>query len=115
MPVVLSPAIITLFIVQRNSQKEGKICASSRYDRKVIEIEKVKYSWFYLLKQILIEVDALGLILLGFALSLFLLPFSLYKLADNGWKNPNMIAMIVIGGVLIFVFALYEIYVSPFH
>jgi len=36
------------------------------------------------------RIDGFGLILLGFAFSLILLPFSLYAGADNQWKNREL-------------------------
>ena len=45
------------------------------------------------IKSVIDELDAFGLILLGFGWSLFLLPFSLESGAKGGWSNPSMIAM----------------------
>lgn len=58
--------------------------------------------------------DAFGLLLLGFGFALLLLPFSLTGSADNGWKNPSLIAMIIVGGLLVIAFFVYEIYYAPF-
>jgi hypothetical protein len=61
------------------------------------------------IKHNLEEIDAFGLILLGFGWSLLLLPFSLKTYADGGWKNPSMIAMMVVGGLLLIAYVIYEI------
>lgn len=45
------------------------------------------YNILSIIKQGLIEVDALGLLLLGFGFALLLLPFSLAGSADNGWRT----------------------------
>ena len=56
------------------------------------------------------DIDALGLLLLGFGWALLLLPFSLKTYADHGWKNPSLIAMMVVGGVLLIAYVVYEIF-----
>lgn len=60
------------------------------------------------LKSIAKEMDFIGLILVAASLALILLPFTLAPLADGGWNNPSMIAMIVIGFVLFPVFCFYD-------
>ncbi|KAJ7158890.1 hypothetical protein C8R46DRAFT_1165174 [Mycena filopes] len=47
-------------------------------------------------------------LLLGFGFALILLPFTLYTGAKNGWKNPSLIAMFVVGGLLLMAFAAWE-------
>ncbi|KAG2225300.1 hypothetical protein INT45_005544 [Circinella minor] len=56
------------------------------------------------------EMDFPGLILIAAALALILLPLSLAPKAANGWQTPSMIAMIVVGGVLLFTFCGWELY-----
>ena len=53
-------------------------------------------------------IDAFGLLLLGTTFALLLSPPTLVYGADNGWKNPSMIAMTVIGGCLLPVFCAWE-------
>jgi len=57
------------------------------------------------------DMDFIGLILVATSLALILLPFTLYASAKGGWKNPSMIAMVVVGVVLFPIFLLYEAYV----
>lgn len=52
--------------------------------------------------------DVFGIILLGAAVILILLPMTLSARALNGWGNGGMIAMIVIGVVMLPVFAFYQ-------
>ncbi|VDB82796.1 unnamed protein product [Peniophora sp. CBMAI 1063] len=59
------------------------------------------------------ELDAFGLILLGFGWSLFLLPFSLESAAKGGWSNPSMIAMIIVGILCLIAYVLFERFASP--
>ena len=54
------------------------------------------------------HIDAFGLILLGTACALILSPPTLVWGAKDGWKNPSMIAMIVIGPILLLAFGIWE-------
>lgn len=62
--------------------------------------EKLIKVWF--------EMDTLGLLLLGFGWALMLLPFSLSVNAENGYKNPSLIAMFVVGGLCLIAYCVYE-------
>uniref|UniRef100_A0A0B7JU90 Major facilitator superfamily (MFS) profile domain-containing protein n=1 Tax=Bionectria ochroleuca TaxID=29856 RepID=A0A0B7JU90_BIOOC len=59
------------------------------------------------------EFDALGLLLITAGLSLFLLSFNIYTLQPLGWKAPIVIAFIVLGGLLIIAFAIWEKWFAP--
>lgn len=54
------------------------------------------------------EMDTMGLLLLGFGWALLLLPFSLSVNADNGYKNPSLIAMFVVGALCLIAYCVYE-------
>ena len=56
----------------------------------------------------LVNIDFFGLLLLGFSFALLLAPSSLSYTASNGWKNPSLIAMQTIGGVLFIALILWE-------
>lgn len=64
-------------------------------------------------KHYFIEFDVIGIILLAGGLALFLLPFSLYSYQEDQWKSSLVISMLIIGGLLIIAFALYEKYLAP--
>lgn len=59
-------------------------------------------------KKLALDVDLFGLLLLATAISLILLPLSLAPLAKGTWSNASMIAMLVIGGVCLPLFVLWE-------
>lgn len=59
------------------------------------------------------EFDAVGLILLSAGVALFLLPFNLYTLQSKGWRSALVICMLVIGIVLMIVFAIWERFFAP--
>ncbi|EEB93549.1 hypothetical protein MPER_07776, partial [Moniliophthora perniciosa FA553] len=70
----------------------------------VTEAAPSQLTWSQRVKQSLSEIDAFGLILLGFGWSLLLLPFSLKTYAKGGWDNPSLIAMMVVGVIDSFYF-----------
>ncbi|KAF4981720.1 hypothetical protein FZEAL_2522 [Fusarium zealandicum] len=119
-PVLLLPAIFTLYAMQRRGEKMGMVtmAASKRVrvgagDEEGPGASKGLSYWIKLLRQGLIDIDILGLIILGTAFALILLPFTLAPGSKGGWSNPSMIAMIVIGFVLLIAFVLFEIYLAP--
>ncbi|KAJ5111024.1 hypothetical protein N7532_001559 [Penicillium argentinense] len=59
------------------------------------------------------ELDLIGVILFSGGLVVFLLPFSIAPEAPNGWGSDYIIAMIVVGFVMLFVFILHEAYTAP--
>ncbi|KAF2790044.1 MFS general substrate transporter [Melanomma pulvis-pyrius CBS 109.77] len=60
-----------------------------------------------------VEFDVVGLFLLMGGLVFFLLPFSLYSYQDGLWKSPLVVSFLIIGGLLLIGFTLYEKYVAP--
>lgn len=118
-PVALTPVILLVSYLDREANKRGEIPVGTdplAQSKQHIEEEGVKgfKAKLVLLKSALIEIDAFGLILLGFAFSLILLPCSLYPYAKEGWSNPSMIAMEVVGGILLICYAIFEIWIAPF-
>ncbi|KAK1227971.1 hypothetical protein PQX77_009018 [Marasmius sp. AFHP31] len=136
MPVVLGPAIITLIYLDHKARRMGIVnMASSNAARRearalaaekrekgeeaddpqglvVAEAAQSDLTWWQRVKIALSEIDGFGLILLGFGWSLLLLPFSLKSYAKNGWKNPSLIAMMVVGGIILILFVLFERFVA---
>ena len=114
MPVLLIPAILTLYGVQRRADKLGMISfGESGIARK--EGIKIKGARHYmgLAWKGIIDIDLAGLILLGTGFALILLSFNLTKSASGGWSNPSMIAMIVVGFVILGLFILFEVFLAP--
>lgn len=132
MPVALGPSIATLFYLDSRAQKSGISKMTSRNATSQVTVEEdsleaktenepkeeatistvdkpPKETWTQGFVRIWHEMDAFGLILLGFGWSLLLLPFSLKTYAKHGWKNPSLIAMIIVGGVLLIAYVVYEI------
>lgn len=101
MPVVVLPAIYVLYHFEKKAQKL------------VPKENKVKKSFMQIVWDSAIQIDALGLIVMGFGWALLLLPFSLQPYAQGGWSNPSLIAMFVVGPVLLIAFSIYEIFWAP--
>ncbi|KUI54749.1 Siderophore iron transporter mirB [Cytospora mali] len=60
-----------------------------------------------------VEFDALGVILFSVGLTVFLLPFDIADAAPHGWSSGYIIAMIVVGFCMLFVFAIWEWRFAP--
>ncbi|KAK5988792.1 Siderophore iron transporter 3 [Cladobotryum mycophilum] len=123
MPVAVGPAVATLIWLDRKAKRNGIVnIASSNAARRAANIEgqeqaqgdveipaaEATRSWPQSLKENLEEIDALGLVLLGSGWSLLLLPFSLKTYAKHGWRNESLIAMMVVGGILLIAYVVYE-------
>jgi MFS family permease len=108
MPATVGPALLIMSWLEhraKNTQRElGNVVDTPKRTFK----EMMKHMWVSS-----IECDFVGLLLLGFGWALLLLPFSLYTSANDGWKNPSLIAMFVVGGILLILYTLYEFYVAP--
>ena len=101
-PVVTAPLGLLFYWNYRKAKKMG-IMPVHKSDRTLTQ--SIKYYFF--------EFDIIGLLLISAGLALFLLAFSLYSYQADGWKSALVISFIIIGGVLMIVFALYEKYLAP--
>lgn len=100
--IVCLPLYFLFFFNYKKAVKQGLI-VPTKSNRTFTEA--VKYY--------AIEFDAGGLFLLLSGLVLFLLPFSLYSFQEKQWESALVISMLIIGGLLLIAFALYEKYVAP--
>ena len=116
-PVLLLPAIATLYAMQAKAKGMGMVSAGGSKMARTGQVDAgttkgpgsyLKFAW-----QGVIDIDLAGLILLGFAFALILLPLNLYSTAAGGWSNASMIAMIVTGFVLLLAFAAFEAFLAP--
>ncbi|KAH7120865.1 major facilitator superfamily domain-containing protein [Dendryphion nanum] len=114
MPVLLIPAIWTLYGVQRRADKLGVVSfgESGMARREGIRVRSGK-DYVNLAWKGIIDIDLIGLLLLGLGFALILLSLNLYKSAKGGWSNPSMIAMPVCGFVILCLFTAYEALYAP--
>lgn len=114
-PVLLIPAIATLYTMQAKAKKLGMVSAGGSKFARTGQLEGARTGLTYLQLawQGVIDIDLAGLLLLGFAFALILLPLNLYSMADGGWSNASMIAMTVVGFMLLVLFGCFEAFVAP--
>ncbi|KAI0365208.1 drug:h+ antiporter [Pilatotrama ljubarskyi] len=105
-PMSLSPLIITLFWGERKAKKLGLVDAPQPRSDLVppVKVRALQRVWLFAE-----QLDLVGLVLLGSAVALILLPMTLAQRAKNQWSNPSMIATLVLGWVLLPVFAVWDI------
>ncbi|KAJ7183589.1 major facilitator superfamily domain-containing protein [Mycena filopes] len=109
-PISIAPALIVLFWANRKAEKIGALSlASSSYARRKQLDGKPAQSLLHLGSYYWRLLDGFGLLLLGSAFTLTLLPLTIYTKIHNGWKNPAIIAMFVVGGVLLIIFGIWEL------
>lgn len=116
-PVSLVPALWILFWGDFKAKKVGALSlASSTYARQRILAgeEKEQRTWWQAGLHHASRINALGLLIMGFAFACLLSPFTLVYGAENGYKNPSMIALLVVGGVLLIVWALYDGFIAKY-
>lgn len=100
-PFVVGPLIAIFALNQHKAEKAG-----------IIEKRKPQFS-LQVLKQLVIDFDLFGLLLLAGGLGLLLVPLSIYSYQAKGWESPMIICMLVFGVVLLGLFAAYEAWFAP--
>jgi MFS family permease len=98
LPVTFLPFAITLFLNMRKAKRMG--IASKNSTLRGNPLQMIKNVW--------IDLDLGGILLLSASFALILLPLTLASQSGAGWNNPTMIALIVVGFVLLLVFPLWE-------
>ncbi|KFX96912.1 hypothetical protein V490_03070 [Pseudogymnoascus sp. VKM F-3557] len=113
-PVMMLPAICTLYGIQGKADRLGMISISDpktvrENNNKIKDLATyIRVAW-----QGIIDIDLAGIILLSFSWSLILLPLNLAQSAKGGWENASMIAMIICGFLIFILFGLFEVYIAP--
>ncbi|KIK94500.1 hypothetical protein PAXRUDRAFT_33484 [Paxillus rubicundulus Ve08.2h10] len=95
-PAALAPLIITLLWAENKAKKLALI--------------EDTLLWRFL--QTAEQLDLVGLVLLGAAISLILLPLTISQSVGGQWRNGSIISMLVLGVVLLFVFAYWDLRVA---
>jgi MFS family permease len=98
LPVCFIPLAASLWMNQRRAKKLGFELPSPFHG----------YSAWEVLKNLWYDLDLFGLLLLTAGISLILLPLTLAPNASGEWRNPSMIAMLVVGGVTMIAFPFWE-------
>lgn len=136
MPVVMGPAILVILYLERKARQQGLSLTAAEpiedstaqtpivddeekkpdvpQQPKLSDLEVPRKTATKRLIEIWHELDSVGLILLGFGWSLLLLPFSLSAYANDGYRNPSLIAMFVVGGLCLVFYGFWEIFFAKF-
>ncbi|KAH8829601.1 major facilitator superfamily domain-containing protein [Flagelloscypha sp. PMI_526] len=129
LPVVLSPAIITLIALDRQAQQHGLVnIASSNAARRdaralaeaqgfegprggIMSTAAVREeTWTDLFRRNLREIDAVGLVLLAAGWAFILLPFSMKAYKNGGFFGSTMISLFTAGVLFLISYAYWERY-----
>ncbi|KAI0199546.1 siderophore iron transporter mirC [Astrocystis sublimbata] len=106
LPVVFLPLALTLFLNGRRAKRLAPPQEKRRFTEggPLAAVKNVSNGavnlWYSL--------DIGGIVLLSASFSLILIPLTLTKTAPGGWQSPTIIALIVVGGVLLIAFPLWE-------
>ncbi|KAL2000902.1 hypothetical protein VTN02DRAFT_2471 [Thermoascus thermophilus] len=87
LPAAFLPLALTLLFNQRRARRLNLIRPRTWKGRGLWSA--VKNTWY--------DLDVFGLLLLSAAVTLILIPLTLAANAKHGWKNDNIVAMIVVG------------------
>jgi MFS family permease len=102
-PAVVVPFIALLRYFRHKAKKTGLLKDKVKSDRTFKQS-----AWYYM-----IEFDVLGVFLLTAGLALFLLPFTIAGAAEDDWKSPHIIVMLVVGFCCLVAFVLAERFLAP--
>jgi MFS family permease len=100
LPVVFVPLALTLFLNGRRARRNGLYGERRRFAE--------GSGPFAVLTKIWNELDVGGILLLSASFALILIPLTLTKTTPGGWRSATIIALIVVGGVLLVAFPLWE-------
>ena len=100
--IVVTAPLLALFWVNYRKAVRAGIIVPTKSNRSFIE--SVKYY--------AVEVDVGGLPLLMDGLIFLLLPFSLYSYQDGQWKGAFVMSSLIIGGLILIGFVLYEKFIA---
>nr|BAK05769.1 predicted protein [Hordeum vulgare subsp. vulgare] len=110
-PVIIAPALFILFWADQKAKRIGALSlASSSYARRQVlaGLQPERRSAVATVLHYARQIDAVGLLLLGFAFGCILSPFTLYTTAAGGYTNPSLIALLTVGGILFIACCVWE-------
>ncbi|KAG2031329.1 hypothetical protein BDR03DRAFT_1030605, partial [Suillus americanus] len=109
-PISLAPLIITLLWAERKAKILALLDSPKPRSRSISSQRSLRHgSMIARLLRSAEQLDLVGLTLLGFAVALTLLPLTISKNVNGGWKNGSIIAMFVMGIVLLVMFAVWDL------
>ncbi|KAG1727559.1 major facilitator superfamily domain-containing protein [Suillus paluster] len=110
-PAALAPLIITLLWAERKAKKLALLDAPVPRSRSGSRQPGLTYgSTKARFLRTAEQLDLVGLVLLGFAVSLTLLPLTISQTVKGNWKNGSIIAMLAVGVVILVMFTIWDLY-----
>jgi MFS family permease len=106
-PASLAPLIITLLWAERKAKKLALLDSPEPRSRSISSLEHESMMARFLRSAE--QLDLVGLVLLGFAVSLTLLPLTISQTVNGQWKNGSIVAMLAMGVVLLAMFAVWDL------
>ncbi|WPH04752.1 major facilitator superfamily domain-containing protein [Acrodontium crateriforme] len=103
LPFVALPFFVLLRYNRNVAMKKGLIPSKAKSNRTIVQS-----IWYYA-----VQFDLIGTFLLGAALILILLPFTIAQAAANGWREYYIIFMLVVGIACLLAFGFVERFVAP--
>ncbi|KAG0701988.1 major facilitator superfamily domain-containing protein [Suillus ampliporus] len=107
-PAALAPLIITLLWAERRAKMLALLDSPPRSRSNSRQPSLPHVSMKVRLLRAAEQLDLVGLVLLGFAVSLILLPLTIT--VKGHWRNDSIIAMLVVGVVVLAMFAIWDLY-----
>lgn len=99
MPVAFIPLALSLWVNARRAKKMG-LAPPQHTTLKGGFVKVVGNVWK--------DLDIGGILILSGGFSLILIPCTLANTASGGWQNPDIIAMVTVGAVLLIIFPFWE-------
>lgn len=111
-PVATTPLLVTLYRIGRRARKTDAM-RDYRSPMQVLGLRKLTVQLFH-------KLDGVGLVLLVAAFSLVLAPLTITGREAHHWRNPNIVAPLVVGFICVPLFLFWEKLgartpVVPFH
>jgi hypothetical protein len=88
-PVSLAPLIVTLLWAERKAKKLTLLDSPKPRSRSISSLEQESMMARFLRSAE--QLDLVGLVLLGFAVSLTLLPLTISQTVNGQWKNGSLV------------------------
>jgi Major Facilitator Superfamily len=99
MPIAFMPLAISLWLNARQAKQLGIAGPQNT---------TLKGGLFKVITNLLKDLDIGGILILSGGFSLILIPCTLANTASGGWQNPDIIAMVTVGAILLILFPFWE-------
>ncbi|KAK1780931.1 major facilitator superfamily domain-containing protein [Copromyces sp. CBS 386.78] len=103
LPVAFLPLALSLYLNRRKAEKLGILKLKHHHSNNHDGSTKTK------IRNILLrDLDMIGTLLFSAGLSLILIPLTLISRSPQGWRDPKLLPMIILGSFLLILFPLWE-------